>query len=78
MQVTITPLDERDKNAAQSKVYGRKIVNRLFEIYSKELKNKRFVYDGERSLVTIGPLPQNNFELTVVLEDSSARQLIWN
>ncbi|THU48237.1 hypothetical protein C4D60_Mb09t24110 [Musa balbisiana] len=62
--VTITPLDERDKNAAQSKVYGRKIVNRLFEIYSKELKNKRFVYDGERSLVTIGPLPQNNFEAT--------------
>ncbi|CAL9761195.1 unnamed protein product [Musa acuminata subsp. burmannicoides] len=71
--ITVTPHDVWDKNAAQSKVYGRKIVNRLFEIYSEELKNKRFVYDGERSLITIGPLPQNNFEFTVVLEDSSAR-----
>ncbi|URE28760.1 DUF1785 domain containing protein [Musa troglodytarum] len=71
--VTITPHDARDKNAAQSKVYGRKIVNRLYEIYGKELKNKRFVYDGERSLITIGPLPHKNFEFTVVLEDSSAR-----
>ncbi|KAJ8459913.1 hypothetical protein OPV22_032839 [Ensete ventricosum] len=71
--LTITPDDVWGYKAAQNKVYGRKIVNRLYEIYSKELNNKRFAYDGGSSLFTVGPLPQNNFEFTVVLEDSSAR-----
>ncbi|RRT76656.1 hypothetical protein B296_00004626 [Ensete ventricosum] len=49
--LTITPDDVRGYKAAQNKVYGRKIVNRLYEIYSKELNNKRFAYDGDGSTV---------------------------
>ncbi|RWW39540.1 hypothetical protein BHE74_00055120 [Ensete ventricosum] len=49
--LTITPDDVRGYKAAQNKVYGRKIVNKLYEIYSKELNNKRFAYDGDGSTV---------------------------
>ncbi|RZS26872.1 hypothetical protein BHM03_00060278 [Ensete ventricosum] len=49
--LTITPDDVWGYKAAQNKVYGRKIVNRLYEIYSKELNNKRFAYDGDGSTV---------------------------
>ncbi|KAK4741945.1 hypothetical protein SAY87_025533 [Trapa incisa] len=48
---------------------GRKAMNRVQETYSAALAGKTFAYDGEMSLFTLGPLPQNKFLFTVVLED---------
>ncbi|KAJ4976017.1 hypothetical protein NE237_001123 [Protea cynaroides] len=48
---------------------GRKVI--LYQTYCLELVGKNFAYDGEKSLYTVGPLPRNNFEFTVVLEESS-------
>ncbi|KAL8474253.1 hypothetical protein ACS0TY_030902 [Phlomoides rotata] len=62
-----------DNTAVDSKVIGRKVTDKLYETYSSELAGKRFAYDGEKSLYTVGPLPQNNFEFTVILEESIAR-----
>ena len=44
----------------------KKVIDRLYLTYSSEFAGKKFAYDGERSLYTVGPLPQNNFEFTVV------------
>ncbi|CAD5168573.1 unnamed protein product, partial [Musa acuminata subsp. malaccensis] len=65
--------DKSDENHAHSKGFGRKVLDRLYQTYRSEFEGKQFAYDGEKSLFTVGPLPQNNFEFTVVLEDSSAR-----
>lgn len=51
-------------------------MDKLYQTYSSELAGKEFAYDGEKSLFTVGPLPQNNFEFTVVLEESSLRYII--
>lgn len=72
MQVNISH-DKSDENYAHSKAFGRKVLDRLYQTYRSEFEGKEFAYDGEKSLFTVGPLPQNNFEFTVVLEDSSAR-----
>ncbi|RWW04065.1 hypothetical protein BHE74_00019931 [Ensete ventricosum] len=71
--VNITSHDKSDENSAHSKGFGRKVLDRLYQTYRLEFEGKEFAYDGEKSLFTVGPLPQNNFEFTVVLEDSSAR-----
>lgn len=69
MQVSIS---FEDNTAVDSKVIGRKVTDKLYETYSSELAGKRFAYDGEKSVYTVGPLPQNNFEFTVILEESVA------
>ncbi|XP_073002838.1 protein argonaute 16-like [Typha latifolia] len=66
-------ITSEDKRAIESKETGRKIIEKLHQTYSSELAGKQFAYDGEKSLFTLGPLPQNNFEFTVILEGSSAR-----
>lgn len=71
LQVSIT---SEDKKAVEGKGIGRKLVDRLCQTYSSELAGKRFAYDGEKSLYTVGPLPQNKFEFTVVLEESFAKR----
>ena len=53
---------------------GRKVIDRLYLTYSSELDGKKFAYDGEKSLYTVGPLPQNNFEFTVVVDELLARR----
>ncbi|XP_043688821.1 protein argonaute 16-like [Telopea speciosissima] len=63
-----------DKRPVEGKGIGRKVIDKLYQTYCSELAGKNFVYDGEKSLYTVGPLPQNNFEFTVVLEDSSLRR----
>lgn len=70
MQVTVLSEDSR---VVESKRIGRKLVDKLYQTYSSELAGKRFAYDGEKSLYTVGPLPQNKFEFTIVLEDSFAK-----
>lgn len=70
LQVTVLSEDSR---VVESKRIGRKLVDKLYQTYSSELAGKRFAYDGEKSLYTVGPLPQNKFEFTIVLEDSFAK-----
>ncbi|KAG2587979.1 hypothetical protein PVAP13_5NG186800 [Panicum virgatum] len=50
---------------------GRSVIEKLQQTYATELANKDFAYDGEKSLFTIGALPQNINEFTVVVEDVS-------
>ena len=71
MQVSIT---SEDKRVVDGKGIGRKVIDRLYLTYSSELAGKKFAYDGEKSLYTVGPLPQNNFEFTVVVEELLARR----
>ncbi|XVE72463.1 hypothetical protein DITRI_Ditri11bG0041100 [Diplodiscus trichospermus] len=70
-QYTVTISSE--ERVVESKGIGRKLVDRLYKTYSSELAGKRFAYDGEKSLYTVGPLPQNKFEFTIVLEESFAK-----
>ncbi|EXC25516.1 Protein argonaute 16 [Morus notabilis] len=68
--VSITLEDNKDVNV---KGIGRKLIDRLYQTYSLEFSGKSFAYDGEKSLYTVGPLPQKKFEFTVVLEESFAK-----
>ncbi|KAK4492821.1 hypothetical protein RD792_000146 [Penstemon davidsonii] len=69
--VSITSEVNREFNC---KRLGRKITEKLYETYSSELAEKIFAYDGDQSLYTVGPLPHNKFEFTVVLEESIAKR----
>lgn len=62
-----------DGRPVEGKTIGRKLMDKLYQTYSAELANKRFAYDGEKCLYSIGPLPQNKLEFTVVLEESYAK-----
>ncbi len=53
----------------EGKGVGRKVIDRVKETYDTELAGKDFAYDGEKSLFTVGSLPRNKLEFTVVLED---------
>ncbi|KAJ7964784.1 Argonaute family protein [Quillaja saponaria] len=67
-------ITSEDKRTIESKGIGRKLIDRLYQTYSSELAGKNLVYDGEKSLYTVGPLPHNKFDFTVVLEDSFAKR----
>lgn len=67
-------ITSEDNRAVESKGIGRKLIDRLYQTYSSELADKKFAYDGEKSLYTVGPLPQNKFEFTVVLEETFAKR----
>lgn len=36
---------------------------------------KWFAYDGEKTLLTVGPLPMNKLEFTVILENLSSNSI---
>ncbi|KAI6672750.1 hypothetical protein NL676_000656 [Syzygium grande] len=67
-------LTSEDKRAVEGKGIGRKLIDKLYQTYSSELAGKKFAYDGEKTLYTVGPLPQNKLEFTVVLEDTFAKR----
>lgn len=71
LQVSISYEDSRP---VEGKEIGRKLMDKLYQTYSAELANKKFAYDGEKCLYSIGPLPQNKLEFTVVLEGSYAKR----
>ncbi|GER48831.1 argonaute family protein [Striga asiatica] len=52
-----------------AKGVGRKILGQVYETYKTELAGKRFAYDGEKSLFSVGPLPHNKLEFTVVMSE---------
>ncbi|CAK9164976.1 unnamed protein product [Ilex paraguariensis] len=43
------------------------------EICRNKYVRNRFAYDGDKNLYTLGPLPENNFEFMVVLQESFAK-----
>ncbi|KAL6559349.1 hypothetical protein OROGR_004466 [Orobanche gracilis] len=43
------------------------VIEKLCETYKSELDGKTLVYDGDRSVFTLGRLPQNNLQFSVVL-----------
>ena len=47
------------------------MIEKLQQTNAAELVNKDFAYDGEKSLFTIGALPQVKNEFTVVVDDVS-------
>jgi eukaryotic translation initiation factor 2C len=69
-------LKYEDDRPVDSKGVGRKVIDKLQQTYHSELFNKDFAYDGEKSLFTVGALPQVNNEFTVVLEDVSTGKLV--
>ncbi|KAF5447285.1 hypothetical protein F2P56_032850 [Juglans regia] len=62
-------LSYEDGRPVDGKGIGRRVIDRVQETYDTELAGKDFAYDGEKSLFTVGPLPRNKLEFTVVLED---------
>ncbi|KAF2297279.1 hypothetical protein GH714_020617 [Hevea brasiliensis] len=67
-------LSYEDGRPVDGKGVGRKVIDRVQETYDSELDGKHFAYDGEKSLFTIGSLPRNKLEFTVVLEDISSNR----
>lgn len=63
-----------DGRPVEGKGVGRKIIGRVQETYDSELAGKDLAYDGEKSLFTVGPLPRNKLEFTVVLEDLTSNR----
>lgn len=63
-----------DNVSVENKVIGRRVIDKLYQTYSSELAEKRFAYDGDKSLFTVGPLPKNKFEFMVILEESAAKR----
>ncbi|CAL0301773.1 unnamed protein product [Lupinus luteus] len=53
---------------------GRKIIDKISETYD-ELQSKNFAYDGEKSLFTIGALPDKKLNFTVVLDEVSSKRI---
>ncbi|CAN6574208.1 unnamed protein product [Malus baccata var. baccata] len=66
-------ITSEDNKVVEGKGIGRKLIDRLYQTYSSELGGKKFAYDGEKALYTVGPLPQNKLEFTVVLEETFAK-----
>ncbi|XP_052203898.1 protein argonaute 4-like [Diospyros lotus] len=67
-----------DGRPVDGKGVGRKVIDRVKETYDSELSGKDFAYDGEKSLFTVGSLPRNKLEFTVVLEDLSSNRTNGN
>lgn len=52
------------------------MLDRVRDTYDTELAGKEFAYDGEKSLFTVGSLPRNKLEFTVVLEDVTSSRCV--
>ena len=65
-----------DGRPVDGKGVGRKLMDKVHETYNSELGGKHFAYDGEKSLFTVGALPRNKLEFTVVLEEVSSNRSV--
>ncbi|KAJ7960428.1 Protein argonaute like [Quillaja saponaria] len=63
-----------DGRPVEGKGVGRKVIDRVQETYDTELAGKEFAYDGEKSLFTVGQLPRNKLEFTIVLEETTSNR----
>ncbi|KAH0860283.1 hypothetical protein HID58_088544 [Brassica napus] len=59
-----------DGRPVEAKGIGRKILEKVQETYRTDLGSKYFAYDGEKTLFTVGALPSNKMDFSVVLEDT--------
>ncbi|KAK1280073.1 Protein argonaute 4B [Acorus gramineus] len=71
-------LKYEDDRPVDGKGIGRRVIDKLQQAYSSELGGKDFAYDGEKSLFTIGALPQKNNEFLVVLDEISSDRVATN
>jgi len=67
-------LKYEDDTPVDRKGSGRKVIKKLQQTYVAEHANKDFAYDGDKSLFTIGALPQVKNEFSVVVEDVSTEK----
>ncbi|XP_042514453.1 protein argonaute 4A-like [Macadamia integrifolia] len=67
-----------DGRPAEGKGTGRRVMDRVHDTYESELAGKEFAYDGEKSLFTVGALPANKLEFTVVLQDMPSNRASGN
>lgn len=67
-----------DGRPIDGKGVGRKVLDQVHETYKSELDGKEFAYDGEKSLFTVGALPRNKLEFTVVLDNVNSNRYIVN
>ncbi|KAL2651029.1 hypothetical protein R1flu_019157 [Riccia fluitans] len=59
---------------ATKKPVCRKVMKKLYEIYGEQtLMGKKFVYDGEKCLFTVGPLQFTSRDFQVLLDDDPGR-----
>lgn len=65
-----------DGRPVDAKGVGRKVLDKVHETYKSELDGKEFAYDGEKSLFTVGALPRNKLEFTVVLDSMNSNRYI--
>ncbi|GLJ29019.1 hypothetical protein SUGI_0572690 [Cryptomeria japonica] len=62
-----------DRGPITNKTLLRKIMDKVKEVYGQtELNGKEFAYDGEKSMFTVGALPQNNIECTVLIGEEAS------
>ncbi|KAM3319221.1 protein argonaute 4B [Capsicum chacoense] len=52
----------------------RKVIHKLWEIYSSELGEQAFASDGQQILFTTIPLPQKKLDFTVVLDAATSKR----
>ncbi|XVF60889.1 hypothetical protein PTKIN_Ptkin08bG0084400 [Pterospermum kingtungense] len=67
--VNVVSLFYEDGHPVEAKGIGRKMIDRVQDTYNSELDKKHLAYDTEKSLFTIGSLPCNELEFTVVIDD---------
>lgn len=67
-------LKYEDDRPVDGKGIGRKVIDKMKQTYDAELGKKGLAYDGEKTLFTIGPLPQVNNEFTVILDDMPSKR----
>ncbi|KAF8113373.1 hypothetical protein N665_0050s0031 [Sinapis alba] len=68
-----------DGSPMEAKGIFRKILEKVQETYQTDLGSKYFAYDGQKSLFTIGALPSNKMDFSVVLENTpSSRNTTGN
>ncbi|KAL0710621.1 hypothetical protein Bca4012_017599 [Brassica carinata] len=72
-QYTVSITTEDGENV-QGKGISRKLIDQLYKTYSSDLDGKRLAFDGEKTLYTVGPLPQNDFDFRVILESSFSKR----
>ncbi|KAJ6921252.1 hypothetical protein NC652_015228 [Populus alba x Populus x berolinensis] len=67
-------LSYEDGRPIDAKGIGRRLIDKVHETYGSDLAGKDFAYDGEKSLFTIGALPRNKMEFTVLLDSFSSNR----
>lgn len=63
-----------DEKVVESKRLRRKVINKVHQTYNSELSGRSIAYDGDKCLYTVGPLLQNHWKFTLVLEESFAKR----